>query len=104
MLFRSPSTSSKGKKRAKRAHSDDSVSPAPALPDEEIDDVVYVRRGKRATKRSAVFESDEDEDRPRKRKLIKGERPSTPDGDKADLLDEVDEGSTSSMPMSKCFP
>ncbi|KAJ8489704.1 hypothetical protein ONZ51_g2761 [Trametes cubensis] len=66
--------------------------PPPVLPDEEIDDVVYVRRGKRATKRSAVFESDEDEDRPRKRKLIKGERPSTPDGDKADLLDEVDEG------------
>ncbi|KAI0324521.1 hypothetical protein GY45DRAFT_1331447 [Cubamyces sp. BRFM 1775] len=87
-----PSASSRGKKRAKRAHSDDSESPVPGPPDEDMDDVVYVRRGKRAMKRSAVFESDEDEDRPRKRKLIKGERPSTPDGGEADLLDEVDEG------------
>ncbi|KAH9901023.1 hypothetical protein C8Q73DRAFT_635928 [Cubamyces lactineus] len=86
-----PSTSSRGKKRAQRAHSDDSVSPDPVPADEDMDDVVFVRRGKRAMKRSAIFESDEDEDRPRKRKLIKGERPSTPDGDGVDLLDEVDE-------------
>ncbi|KAI0721002.1 hypothetical protein C8T65DRAFT_631903 [Cerioporus squamosus] len=81
------------RKRLRRAHSDDSASPQPA-PDEEQE--VYVRKGKRPAKKTSavlVLDSDEAEDAQpvKKRKLVKGERPPTPENDEADLLDEVDE-------------
>lgn len=34
----------------------------------------------------------------KKRKLVKGKRPPTPQGDEGDLLDEVDEERTSRLP------
>ncbi|KAI9070387.1 hypothetical protein FKP32DRAFT_1558064 [Trametes sanguinea] len=85
-----PSQSSKGKKRLRRAHSDDSASPESS--GGEAEEVVYLRRGKRAAaKTAAVLDSDEEDDSPRRRKLVKGERPSSPDEDVDDLLEEVDE-------------
>ncbi|OSC99061.1 hypothetical protein PYCCODRAFT_1373800 [Trametes coccinea BRFM310] len=85
-----PSLTSKGKKRARRAHSDDSASPEAS--GGEAEEVVYLRRGKRAAaKAPAVLDSDEEDDSPRRRKLVKGERPSSPDEDADDLLEEVDE-------------
>ncbi|TFK89145.1 hypothetical protein K466DRAFT_661791 [Polyporus arcularius HHB13444] len=81
------------RKRIRRAHSDGSASPEPA-PDEEEQEV-YVRKGKRPAKKTSavlVLDSDEEEAHPvKKRKLVKGERPPTPQGDEGDLLDEVDE-------------
>ncbi|KAI0362212.1 hypothetical protein OH77DRAFT_1416437 [Trametes cingulata] len=86
-----PSLATKGKKRLRRAHSDESASPIP--PDRDEEDV-FVRKGKRAAKKTAtVLDSDDEpeEVQPRRRKLIKGERPSSPAEDEVDLLDEVDE-------------
>ncbi|RPD66233.1 hypothetical protein L226DRAFT_500420 [Lentinus tigrinus ALCF2SS1-7] len=80
------------KRRANRAHSDDSASPQPAPEEDEPE--IYLRKGKRPAKTtSIVLDSDEEEDdRPvKKRKLVKGERPPTPQEDDANLLDEVDE-------------
>ncbi|KAI1795783.1 hypothetical protein LXA43DRAFT_989531 [Ganoderma leucocontextum] len=86
-----PTFSSKGKKRTKRAHSAESVSAPPSAGEEEQE--LYVRKGKRAGKKSAaaVLDSDEEEElRPlKKRKLVKGKRPPTPE--EHDLMDEVDE-------------
>ncbi|KAI0374990.1 hypothetical protein BV20DRAFT_1118198 [Pilatotrama ljubarskyi] len=87
-----PSLASKGKKRLRRAHSDESISPIPLDRDEEE---VFVRKGKRAAAKmpATVLDSDDEleELQPRRRKLVKGERPSSPVEDEADLLDEVDE-------------
>lgn len=47
-------------------------------------------KGKR---KRTVLDSDSEETQPRKSKLIKGVRPSTPDNDDEDLLEEVDERS-----------
>ncbi|TBU50876.1 hypothetical protein BD309DRAFT_985491 [Dichomitus squalens] len=69
------------------------MSAAPLAGDEEEEEV-YVRRGKRAAKKTVVvLDSDEEEEvrPPKKRKLVKGERPPTPDEDGVDLMDEVDE-------------
>ncbi|TBU35882.1 hypothetical protein BD311DRAFT_647037 [Dichomitus squalens] len=69
------------------------MSAAPLAGDEEEEEV-YVRRGKRAAKKTVVvLDSDEEEGvrRPKKRKLVKGERSPTPDEDGVDLMDEVDE-------------
>nr|VWO98706.1 Nucleoside diphosphate kinase (NDK) (NDP kinase) (EC (Nucleoside-2-P kinase) [Ganoderma boninense] len=86
-----PTFSSKGKGRVKRAHSIESASTPSSEGEEERE--VYVRKGKRASKKSAaaVLDSDEeDELRPvKKRKLVKGKRPLTPEED--DLVNEVDE-------------
>ncbi|KAI8998559.1 hypothetical protein BD414DRAFT_475410 [Trametes punicea] len=87
-----PSLSSRGKKQVKRAHSEDSASPSMSS-EGEADEVVYVRKGKRAAKKATtVLDSEDEANSPQTRKLIKGERPSTPDQDVADLLEEVDEG------------
>ena len=97
-----PTFSSKGKKRAKRAHSDDSVSAAPTGSEEEEKEV-YVRKGKRVAKKTAVVLDSDDEEEvrpPKKRKLVKGERPPTPEEDKEDLMDEVDEHSRSTAGCS----
>lgn len=87
-----PTFSSKGRKRTKRAHSIESASAS-----SEGEKELYMRKGKRAEKKAAaaVLDSDEEEElRPvKKRKLVKGERPPTPEED--DLMDEVDEHSTS---------
>ena len=87
-----PSQASR-RKRVKRAHSDDSISPQPASGEEPE---IYVRKGKRPAKvTSTVLDSDEEEEPSvKKRKLVKGERPPTPEEDAVDLLDEVDEGRT----------
>lgn len=90
-----PSKANKGKKRIRRAHSDDSASHSGSQAEA---DEVYVRQGKRAVKKKvvAIFDSDEEEEeRPRRRKLVKGERPSSPVLQDSDLLDEVDEESMS---------
>lgn len=94
-----PSQASR-RKRVKRAHSDDSVSPQPASGEEEPE--IYVRKGKRPAKvTSTVLDSDEEEEPSvKKRKLVKGERPPTPEEDAVDLLDEVDEGRTWSSTSS----
>ena len=88
-----PTFSSRGKKRTKRAHSIESASAPSSVGEKEL----YVRKGKRAAKKAAaaVLDSDEEEElRPlKKRKLVKGERPLTPEED--DLMDEVDEHSMS---------
>ncbi|KAI0636876.1 hypothetical protein C8Q77DRAFT_1094995 [Trametes polyzona] len=87
-----PSHANKGKKRLRRAHSDESASPEPSEAEADAEDI-YVRKGKRAGKKKAVavLDSDEEESQPKRRKLIKGERPSSPVPDDDDLLDEVDE-------------
>ncbi len=91
-----PTFAGKRKKRTKRAHSVDSAS-APSSADDEEERELYVRKGKRAGKKSAaaVLDSDEEEElQPlKKRKLVKGERPVTPEAD--DLMEEVDEHSLS---------
>ncbi|CDO71213.1 hypothetical protein BN946_scf184863.g8 [Trametes cinnabarina] len=84
-----PSLTSKGKKRARRAHSEESLSPEPSGGEAEA--VVYVRRGKRAAAKASILDSDPEDDGPRPRKLIKGKRPSEPNEDVADLLQEIDE-------------
>ncbi|KAI0831396.1 hypothetical protein BC628DRAFT_1353507 [Trametes gibbosa] len=84
-----PSHANKGKKRARRAHSEDSASPV--MSEAEAEDV-YVRKGKRVAKEKVViFDSDEEEEQPRRRKLIKGERPYSPVRDENDLMEELDE-------------
>ncbi|KAL1944526.1 hypothetical protein VTO73DRAFT_2956 [Trametes versicolor] len=87
-----PSNTQKGKKRVRRAHSDESASPIVSDAEGEGKGV-YVRKGKRAAKKKAVavLDSDEEEVQPRRRKLIKGERPSSPVVEDVDLLDEVEE-------------
>ncbi|KAI0807491.1 hypothetical protein C8Q74DRAFT_1188043 [Fomes fomentarius] len=88
-----PTQASKRKKHQQRAHSEDSLSAIPSDSDEQ-DHEVFVRKGKRAVKKtSTVLVSDEEEEaRPvKRRKLVKGERPQTPEDDEADLLKEVDE-------------
>ena len=87
-----PTFSSRRKKRTTRAHSVESASESSAGEEERE---VYVRKGKRAGKKPVVvvLDSDEEEElRPmKKRKLVKGERPPTPE--EGDLMGEVDEHS-----------
>ncbi|KAI0647140.1 hypothetical protein C8Q79DRAFT_957904 [Trametes meyenii] len=85
-----PSLAAKSRKRKRRAHSDDSASPI-ALDVEE--DEVFIRKGKKAGKKAqvSVLDSDDEGEQPQRRKLVKGERPSSPVGNADDLLDEVDE-------------
>ncbi|KAH9856974.1 hypothetical protein C2E23DRAFT_881467 [Lenzites betulinus] len=86
-----PSFANRGKKRLRRAHSEESASPVPSDTEEKD---VYVRKGKRAAKKTvaAVVDSDDEEEpQPRRRKLIKGERPSSPIHEENDLMEEVDE-------------
>ena len=91
-----PTPANKGKKRVRRAHSEESASASPSEDDERE---LFVRKGKRAAKASAsmVLDSEEEEELSptRKRKLVKGQRPPTPEEDEADLLDEVEEERTS---------
>ncbi|KAI0780832.1 hypothetical protein BD413DRAFT_682557 [Trametes elegans] len=86
-----PPQANKGRKRVRRAHSDDSASPVRSDQDE---DDVFVRKGKRAPVKktaSTVLDSDDEEEQPQRRKLVKGERPSSPVENEGDLLGEVDE-------------
>lgn len=87
----------KGKRRLRRAHSEDSDIKAPSGDEEEEDFSLRKGQGKRiARKPAAVLESDEEEEErpvPKKRKLVKGARPPTPEEEEVDLMDEVDEGS-----------
>ncbi|KAI0670291.1 hypothetical protein C8Q78DRAFT_1170257 [Trametes maxima] len=86
-----PSLTASVRKRKLRAYSDDSVPPVPSDPNE---DEVFARRGKKARKKTQVnvLDSDDEEEQPRRRKLVKGERPSSPVRDDVDdLLDEIDE-------------
>lgn len=99
-----PSNTQKGKKRVRRAHSDESASPV--VSDAEGDGKgVCVRKGKRSARKKAVavLDSDEEDVQPRRRKLIKGERPSSPVVEVVDLLDEVEEESTSTWFASLTF-
>ncbi|KAI0748218.1 hypothetical protein C8Q80DRAFT_1170790 [Daedaleopsis nitida] len=87
-----PTPANKGKRRLKRAHS--SASESPVSSGDEEGREMYIRKGKRNAKGSSmVFDSDEEEEvyPVKKRKLVKGERPPTPEEDEVDLLDEIDE-------------
>lgn len=59
---------------------------------DEMIGVPFVWKGKAKDtgKKRRVIQSDSDEERPRKKKLIKGVRPPTPE---PDMMDEVDESS-----------
>jgi hypothetical protein len=81
---------SRAKKRKTRLVETDSDSNAAADETKEEDIGVPVRwKGRRNGKIQRVKDSDSDEP-PRKRKLVKGERPPTPEGSD-DIEDEVDE-------------
>lgn len=62
--------------------------------DEEAEDAEVPRKGKAGVKRrSAVmnFEEEEEEVKPKKRKLVRGVRPPSPEEDEYSLMNEVDE-------------
>ncbi|KAH9926204.1 uncharacterized protein B0H18DRAFT_1094787 [Fomitopsis serialis] len=80
--------------RKKRADSDEENDPQQSSEEETGVPTTWKRSSKAAGKRrEAVVVGDEDEEevQPRKRKLVRGQRPPSPEEDKDDLLGEVDE-------------
>ncbi|OBZ75568.1 Uncharacterized protein C17H9.06c [Grifola frondosa] len=88
----SPRRAPTKKRRILRAVSDDG-SPVPPSNQEETIGVEVVWKGRRpGAKRNQILDDEEEEEvQPKRRKLVKGIRPPSPEYEEPDLMDEVDE-------------
>ncbi|OCH94983.1 hypothetical protein OBBRIDRAFT_884303 [Obba rivulosa] len=79
------------KRKSRQVRDDSEEQEMPASSEEEPEESPIVRKRASGKRKLTVSGSEEEDIQPKRRKLLKGVRPPSPDEEKSDLLDEIDE-------------